>query len=231
MTTATETRIRIAADVESLSMSEKLQEAVRLANLLGYDGISARTDLPLSDEDKSLIWAYIDGLMSRHILNHVEGRCSLAEQIGWDMERADYMLACDIMKFRGFMKDLEIVDPERFSRIDMDALFADAVKLATEISTDEWPVTQFTDCLADYYQRREDECLLCEGQRIAPVEGVSLSEWEDNLETALTREDVPPAERHAARKWLVLNTDGHRYPVACRLLINAGLLSRHAVGW
>jgi hypothetical protein len=74
---------------EELSIKEKLLKAQRL----GWE-ITRMLNLPEEVED--LAWVHAEGHRAERVMNHIQGRCSLAASLAFDLSEEEARLDCEI---------------------------------------------------------------------------------------------------------------------------------------
>jgi vacuolar-type H+-ATPase subunit I/STV1 len=83
------------------SFADKLAEAEQLAVRLAYNGDMEVANTSLYGEEvDALIWSYVDGLRRKYIMDRIEGRCSLADMLAFDMEQEEALVEQDIRVLR-----------------------------------------------------------------------------------------------------------------------------------
>lgn len=65
------------------SVRDKMNRAYNLA--LDCEKYTER----LPEDESDVIWAYIDGLFQNHIMNTINGKCSLAVSLAFDMDKVE----------------------------------------------------------------------------------------------------------------------------------------------
>jgi len=85
------------------SISEKLQSLFEISMDLAYhpNGIDVfDTDKLYGKEISDIIWNMIDGLFPKHIMDRINGRCSIQELINFDLSEVEKQIDNNIMTLR-----------------------------------------------------------------------------------------------------------------------------------
>jgi hypothetical protein len=78
------------------SVKEKLDYAFDLA--LGLEVPYNQGKLLITSEDADMLFGYSDGLTQKHWANMIDGRCSIAASVAWDIGKAEQQLDNDIVQ-------------------------------------------------------------------------------------------------------------------------------------
>jgi len=90
------------------SIQQKSFLACDLASDLVYeDGIPVDVDKKFGAETADLIWDHADGLIIRRIKRHVDGRCSIAASLRFDLHEEELRLDEAISKFRALKAEVQ----------------------------------------------------------------------------------------------------------------------------
>ncbi len=81
------------------SFQEKLCYAEKLADKICFNGSSPKDTDMYGKEISDLLWAYVDGLMAKFLMNRINGQCSLKAFMEFDMEEEEKKLDKHIEQF------------------------------------------------------------------------------------------------------------------------------------
>lgn len=59
----------------------------------------------LPEDESGIIWGYLDGLFQRHIMDTIDGRCSLAATLTFDMDKVEKQIDGHIEMMERIIKE------------------------------------------------------------------------------------------------------------------------------
>ena len=88
------------------SFAEKLRRVYDLAVALCYGphDMVVNTDSIYGEETSELLWGYVDGLIQQYHHKRINGECSLAAMLAYDMTAEEATLDEHIARFEGLLR-------------------------------------------------------------------------------------------------------------------------------
>lgn len=87
------------------SINGKIVGAYRLSSLLG-DAINAG-ELKVDKDVADMVWGHADGLVAKHLINMMNGWCSIQASIDFDVEERERILDAEITEMQELVDSLE----------------------------------------------------------------------------------------------------------------------------